>query len=480
MFRKERLGKFDPKALKFSSSIEHDSKIFYYDILVDVAHVLNLHKNGHIKREEALEIINALKEVRKKGYELNFEDVHEAIEAEVTKLTKEGKRMHTGRSRNDEVATCLRMFVRDHLIIIAEKIIELQSTILENAEKNDAIMPGFTHLQFAQPTRLSHHILTYFDMLDRDIERVIDAFRRANICPLGASAFASTSYSLDREFTAKILGFNSVLEHSEDAVSSRDFIIESIFVCSSIMLSISRIAEEIIIFSTLRFIELPNEFASTSSIMPQKKNPDIAELIRAKTGKIIGDLTSAMAIYKALPFSYNRDFQEMNKIIYDTMELTIESLEVMNGMMKGVKFNTALLKERSKEKFTTATEVADMLVKEFRIPFRDAHRIVSRIVSQNLPMTADAVEKTARDFGYEIKVDDEMLKDALDVEKAVERRRNLGGTAKEEVLRMIDKRKDKLRKNRRVIKRLREKIAIRLELMKKEVKKIGGILDVNG
>jgi argininosuccinate lyase (EC 4.3.2.1) len=231
-------------------------------------------------------------------------------------------------------------------------------------------MPGFTHLQFAQPTKLSHHLLAYFDMVERDLERLVDAFRRVNLCPLGSSAFASTSYRLDREYVAKILGFDGVLEHSEDAVSSRDFLIETVFVCSSIMLSLSRIAEEIILFSTLGFIDLPNKYASTSSIMPQKKNPDIAELIRAKTGKTIGNLVSAMAIYKALPFSYNRDFQEMNEILYETMRIVENSVEVMSGMLSEIRFNKSLLEEKAREGFTLATEVADMLVKEFGIPFR--------------------------------------------------------------------------------------------------------------
>ncbi|MEM4747199.1 MAG: argininosuccinate lyase [Archaeoglobaceae archaeon] len=480
MYRNERLGKFDFRALKFSSSVEHDSNIFYYDILVDVAHVLNLYKNGYLTKDEALEIVNALKEVASKGYGKEFEDVHEAIEYEVTKLTKEGKRMHTGRSRNDEVATCLRMFARDSLLKIAEGILEVQSTVFKIAEKKDFIMPGFTHLQFAQPTRLSHHLIAYFDMLDRDLERVLEVFRRVNLCPLGSSAFASTSYKLDRNYVAKLLGFDGVLEHSEDAVSSRDFLIETIFACASTMLSLSRIAEEIVLFATLGFIDLPSEFASTSSIMPQKKNPDIAELIRAKAGRAIGNLTSAMAIYKAMPFSYNRDFQEMNSILYDTTKITSESLEVMKGMLEGIKFRESILKEKAKEGFTVATEIADMLVKEFRIPFRDAHRIVAKIVANGIEVNALNVERVARELGYEIKVDEKKLTDVMDLEKIVEGRKNLGGTASEEVRRMLGKRKEKLRSRERVIRRLKKKITIRLKLIEKEVEKLGGIFSVGG
>ncbi|MCC6027483.1 MAG: argininosuccinate lyase [Archaeoglobus sp.] len=480
MYREERLGGMDSKALEFSSSLDHDKNIFKYDILVDVAHVLNLCKSGYLGKEEALKIIEALKEVAKRGLHGKFEDVHEAIEFEVTRITEEGKRMHTGRSRNDEVATCLRMFARDNLLTIAEKLIELLSTILTLAEKDTAtIMPGFTHLQFAQPTKLSHHLLAYFDMVERDLERLVDAFRRVNLCPLGSSAFASTSYRLDREYVAKILGFDGVLEHSEDAVSSRDFLIETVFVCSSIMLSLSRIAEEIILFSTLGFIDLPNKYASTSSIMPQKKNPDIAELIRAKTGKTIGNLVSAMAIYKALPFSYNRDFQEMNEILYETMRIVENSVEVMSGMLSEIRFNKSLLEEKAREGFTLATEVADMLVKEFGIPFRDAHKIVGRIISQKMEINSESLETVAKNFGYEIKVEKSKIDEAIDVKKAVERRENIGGTASSEIERMLYERKKKVQSWRRVVRRLKGRILLNLHLIEKEVEKLGGIFHVD-
>lgn len=479
MFRKERLGEMDKKALKFTSSIEHDSNIFYYDILVDVAHVLSLYKGGYLNDSEVVEIIKALNKVLEEGYSKDFEDIHEAIEAKVTEITKEGKRMHTGRSRNDEVATCLRMFARDKLLGIAEKIIELQTSILDLAEKNDSIMPGFTHLQFAQPTRLSHHLLTYYELFEVDFERILGAFKRSNLCPLGSSAFASTSYNLDRGYVAKILGFDDVLEHSEFAVSSRDFLIETVFSCAMIMLNVSRISEELIIFSTLRFIDLPNEFSSTSSIMPQKKNPDVAELLRANAGKMIGYLTSAMAIYKALPFSYNRDFQEMNTILYDSLKSTYSSLEVLNGMLRGLKFNEEVLKAKATEGFSIATEIADMLVKDFRIPFRDAHRIVGRLIHLGLEMNIVNIQEIAREFGYEIRVDESRLLDIMDTEKAVERRKITGGTAREEVLRMIKARKEKVLKRKRHISRLKRKIEIRLKLLEKEVAKVGGTFCVD-
>lgn len=477
MFRKERLKEMDREALKFTSSIEHDENIFYYDVLVDVAHVLCLHRSGYLTNQEALEIINALKIVLKEAYSKEFEDIHEAIEAKVTEITREGKRMHTGRSRNDEIATCLRLFARDNLLRIAEEILEVQGTILDLVERSDAIMPGFTHLQFAQPTRLSHHLLTYYELLENDFERTIEAFKRSNLCPLGSSAFASTSYNLDREFVARLLGFDGVLEHSEFAVSTRDFLIETIFSCAMTMLNVSRIAEELIIFSTLGFVEIPDEFSSTSSIMPQKKNPDVAELLRAKAGRVIGDLTSAMSIYKGLPFSYNRDFQEMNSILYDSMKTTISSLRVLSGMLRGIKFNKEALEAKATEGFSIATEIADMLVRDFRIPFRDAHRIVAKLVLK-AEFNAKSVEKVAKEFGYEIRVEEEKLMDAMDARKAVERRKIIGGTAKEEVTRMLKVRREKILKHRRQVLRLKRKIESKLRLLEKEVEKIGGVFHV--
>lgn len=474
MLRNERLREMDEKAKKFSSSIEHDLHIFHYDILVDIAHVLNLLKGNYLSKKEALEIIEALNTVARSGYKSwDFEDVHEAIEAEVTKITEAGKKMHTGRSRNDEVATCLRMFARDHLLEIAEKLVALQSTILEIAEKNDAIMPGFTHLQFAQPTRVSHHLLMFHDLFERDFERVLEVYRRVNKCPLGASAFAGTSYKIDREFVAKILGFDGILEHSEDAVASRDFLIDSIYVCTSIMLNISRIAEEIVIFAALGLIELPDEFASTSSIMPQKKNPDIAELLRAKAGKIIGNLISAATIYKATPFSYNRDFQEMNTILYDSMKITIENLDVFQRMISKLKFNEDLMKKKSVEGFAVATELADMLVIDFGIPFRVAHKILGRIAAKKVAPSVQEIESVAKEFGFEIRIPEEKFAEAVDVEKAVERRQTIGGTKSSEVKRMLDFRKERLNRKRNKIKKIKRRIKIALDLMEKEVKKIG-------
>ncbi|AAB90359.1 argininosuccinate lyase [Archaeoglobus fulgidus] len=482
MLRESRMKKgMDPKALKLSSSIEHDKNIFLYDILVDVAHVLTLKKGGYLSEEEAKEIILALKKVKDSGFREDwpYEDVHEAIEAEVTKITPHGAKMHTGRSRNDEVATCLRMFARDHLLNLAEAILNALDVLIKKAEKSHFLMPGFTHLQYAQPTRLSHHLLAYHDMLSRDFERAIEAFRRVNKSPLGSAAFASTGYSLDRVYAARLLGFDGVVEHSEDAVASRDFVIESIFVAAEAMLSISRIAEEIVLFSSeFGFITLPDEFSSTSSIMPQKKNPDIAELLRANAGKIAGNLTSAMMIYKATPFSYNRDFQEMNPLLYESLKRTHLAVEVFASMMGKIKFNPEITERKASKGFATATELADMLVMKYGVPFRMAHRIVGRLAAKELERpTASDVNSAAKELGVEINVRDEDVLEALDVEKVVENRGNLGGTSKAEVERMIKARKSDLKDRKTLLRKLRGEVKMGLKMLYDEAKKLG--VDIN-
>ncbi len=476
MLRSRMKKEMDKIALLFSTSIDHDENIFYYDILVDLAHVVTLHKSGYLSTHEAKEIIEALKKIRDSGFNPNwsYEDVHEAIEAEVTKITKYGMKMHTGRSRNDEIATCLRMFARDYLLNIAEDIVELQKAVL-SLTKKDCIMPGFTHLQYAQPTRLSHHLLAYFDMLDRDFQRCIEAFKRANLSPLGSAAFASSPYSYDRHLAAHLLGFDGVVEHSEDAVATRDFSIESIFVATSLLMTLSRIAEEIILFSSeFNFIELPDEFSSTSSIMPQKKNPDIAELVRATAGRMIGNLTASLAIYKALPFSYNRDFQEMNSILYESLKKADLACQVMAGLLSKVEFKPEVLEKKAGSGFTAATQLADMLVIKHNVPFRLAHRIVGRLAMEGKTSpTAEDLKEAAKEFGVEIDVKEEDVRDAIDLKKIVDSRKNVGGTSSEEVKRMISKREEKVVQNERKVKIFRDRIASKLQTLYREVAELG-------
>ncbi|WP_457549838.1 argininosuccinate lyase [Archaeoglobus sp.] len=458
----------DPLALEFSSSMDQDRYIFYYDILVDLAHVLGLLKCGHINKEDAKEIIKALLEIRDKGYDAiagNYEDVHEAIEAEVTKLTQAGKKMHTARSRNDEVATCLRLFARDRLLSIASAILDSRRILLKRAEECiEVIMPGFTHLQYAQPTRLSHYLLAYHDMLKRDFDRVLETFRRVNLSPLGACAFAGTSFKLDRKYTAELLGFDGVVENSCDAVASRDFLIESVFVATQLMLTLSRMAEEIVLWSSeFEFVDLPEEYASTSSIMPQKKNPDIAELIRAKAGRLIGNLAGVMSIYKAMPLTYNRDFQEMNDLLFKSLEIADLSTILMAGMFEKVVFKTDVMLEKVLKGFTVASEIADRLTKA-GVPFRDAHRIVGRAVAEG---DLDKVLDIAKEMGYDVKIDL-----SVSVEDVVESRKNIGGTSKSEVLRMIEDRLAVLEKDYDMLSGIIDSIVLKLERLYGEVEQL--------
>ncbi len=458
-------SEMDKLALDFSSSLSHDAKIFYYDILVDIAHVLGLLRCGHIGKEEAKEIIKALFVVRDAGYDSlpkEYEDVHEAIEAEVTKRTPAGKKMHTARSRNDEVATCLRMFARDKLLSLAFSLLELRRILIDIAENNvDTIMPGFTHLQYAQPTVLAHHVLAYHDMIERDFERALNAFKRVNLSPLGSAAFASTSFKLDREYTAGLLGFDGVVENSCDAVASRDFLIESIFVSASTMLSLSRMAEEIILWcSEFGFVELPDEYASSSSIMPQKKNPDIAELIRAKAGRVLGNLAGVMSIYKAMPFTYNRDFQEMNPIMFESLEIADISAILMARMLEKIKFKRDVMLEKALKGFAHATELADLITKK-GVPFRDAHRIVGRLIAESLEFNAKNVKRMAKEFGYEIELSEDELK--FDAKEIVESRDNLGGTSRSEILRMIEVRKRRLEEDREMLAEIVDGVSEKLE-----------------
>ncbi|MBO8183064.1 MAG: argininosuccinate lyase [Archaeoglobus sp.] len=469
----------DKLALEFSSSIKDDEKIFYYDLLVDFAHVIGLYKMKHLTKEEAKEILLGLMKIRDDGFsklDVNYEDIHEAIEAALSKITDKATKMHTARSRNDEVAACLRLFARDRLLAIMFSLIELRKTILDLAKENiETIMPGFTHLQYAQPTRLSHHLLAYHDMLKRDYERALECFKRVNLCPLGAAAFASTSFRLDRGLTAKLLGFDGIVENSMDAAASRDFAIESIFVCSSIMLSLSRIAEEIVLWSSeFDFMELADSYASSSSIMPQKKNPDIAELIRARAARICGNLTSAMMIYKAMPFAYNRDFQEMNPLLYFSLESAELCTILISRMLETARLKREKMEEKASKGFSTATDIADLLVQKAGIPFRLAHRIVGYLASHgienpSLGKLIKAAEETAEPYVSAIKdkISEEDLK--FDAEKAVESRKNVGSPSKVEVERMIAERIKILEKDQNELESRVERVSESLEMLYKEI-----------
>ncbi len=469
-------------ALRLTSSLHHDYSIFHYDILVDFAHVLNLLKNGHISKDEAVKILAALLEIRDAGYNaLNkeYEDVHEAIEAKVIEIAGEaGRKMHTGRSRNDEVVTCLRLFARDRLLSIAQALLRLREVLLERAEAEDTVMPGFTHLQYAQPTRLSHHLIAYHDMLERDYQRAIDAFKRVNLSPLGSAAFASTGFRLDRFYAARLLGFSGVVENSMDAVATRDFAVESIFVSCSLMLSLSRIAEELVLWSSeFNFVELPDEYASSSSIMPQKKNPDVAELIRAKAGKLIGNLVAAASIYKAMPYAYNRDFQEINPLLYESLEIAELSTLAVAEMMEKLKFRKDVMEEKAGKGFSCATELADTLVRKCKLPFRTAHAIVGKVTmeSESNSITLEQLDRIALEVAG-VKVSDKITRDELnqilDPKQVVEMRANTGGTSSQEIKHMLEERKRRIEQDAEMLEKIIEEVSDGLEMMYDEVERV--------
>ncbi len=472
----------DKLALEFSSSLEDDRNIFYYDILIDFAHTLGLYKKGHLTKDDAREIVLGLMKIKDEGFDKldeGYEDVHEAIEAKLSELTDRAAKMHTGRSRNDEVAACLRLYARDRLLAILSAILELRETILSLAKENiDVIFPGFTHLQYAQPTRLSHHLLAYHDMLWRDYERAFQVFKRVNKNPLGAAAFASTSFELDRELTASLLGFDGIVENTMDAVASRDFAIEAIFVCSSLMLALSRIAEELILWSSeFNFIELSDAFASSSSIMPQKKNPDIAELIRARAARVCGNLSSAMMIYKAMPFAYNRDFQEMNPLMYFSLESAEISTILASRMLSTLEFRVDEMERKASKGFSAATDIADMLVQKAGIPFRISHRIVGQLALEGktdpgLEDLLEAAEKVAEEYVEKIKEKVSEGDLSVESENLVEKRKNIGSPSKAEIERMIEERYDKLQTEWGELDLAIEKISQSLEKLYEELQKL--------
>ncbi len=457
------------RALRFTSSMLVDEWLFEYDIMVDKVHVAMLKKQGIISNDAADAIVRSLEVIREKGYgalDKGAEDVHIAVESALIGMIGEesGGMLHVGRSRNDEVATCIRMAVREQIVQLMAKVVKLKMTLLKKAAENvETVIPGFTHLQHAQPTTLAHHLLAHYDALGRDLARLFDCFNRANECPLGAAAFASSGFPLDRDFVAAMLGFEGIVENSMDAVSTRDYAIECLAAVSNLMINISRIAEEFILWSTSEFgyVEINDKYASTSSIMPQKKNPDSLELVRAKTGSVIGALTSVLTICKALPYSYNLDLQEVTVHLKAAMRDTIDSVEISTGVLDTIKFKTDQLTAESSTGFTAATELADTIVKRTKLPFRTAHAIVGELArtgavdlkaldaisKKRCGITLSSLGLTQMDVAY-----------ALDPNVSVKRRIVKGGPSPDEVLRMINARRTEVKKENNEILALIERL----------------------
>jgi argininosuccinate lyase len=456
--------------MRFASSMEADKRIFDADIEVDKAHVVMLKEQGIINAQDCSVILSALDKIKNEGISslgTSYEDVHIALEARLIELVGEdtGGRMHSGRSRNDEVAACIRLALRTELLNLMEEVHDLVATFINAARKHhETIMPGYTHTQRAQPTTLAHHLLAHANAFLRGIERIKGAYERTNQNPLGAAAFASTGFKIDRKRTAELLGFDSAIENSMDAVSTRDFIIESMGCFANIMTDLSRLAEELILWSSSEFdfIELDDRYSSTSSIMPQKKNPDIAELMRAKTGTVHGALMSGLTICKALPYSYNRDLQEATPHLWRATDAVRSSTRMAQGMVKTMKVKKEKMRSALDEGFITATELADTIVRITGIPFRTAHHIVGSIAktgkTPNLSLLDELSLKVIHEKLSGRGLSEKAIKQALDPMENIKKRTVLGGPAPGETKRQVATLRKKLAGNEKDIKLFRKKI----------------------
>ena len=379
----------DQLVYNFNASITFDQKFYKQDIAGSIAHVTMLAKQGILTEQERDDIIRTLQEIQadvesgKLVITSEYEDIHSFVEANlIDRLGDTGKKLHTGRSRNDQVALDMRLYTRDEVLHTDALLEELLQTILKIMEENtETIMPGFTHLQKAQPITLAHHMGAYFEMFKRDRLRLHDIYERMNYCPLGSGALAGTTYPLDRAYSAKLLGFYGPTLNSMDGVSDRDYLIEYLSACATIMMHLSRFSEEIIIWNSneYQFVEIDDAYSTGSSIMPQKKNPDIAELVRGKTGRVYGALMSLLTTMKGIPLAYNKDMQEDKELSFDAMDTVKGCIALFNGMLATMKFNKDRMRSSANKGFTNATDAADYLVKH-GVPFRDAHGIIGKIV----------------------------------------------------------------------------------------------------
>jgi argininosuccinate lyase len=426
----------------FTASVDFDRRLYRYDIQGSIAHATMLARQGLLSDTERDAIVSGLETVRERidtgafEWSTPLEDVHMNVESALTELIGDaGKKLHTGRSRNDQVATDVRLWLREEIALIREAIARLQAALLDLAEREaETIMPGFTHLQVAQPVTFGHHMLAWFEMLNRDRERLADCRRRMNVMPLGAAALAGTTFPIDRSYTAELLGFDRPAENSLDAVSDRDFAIEFTAGAAILMMHLSRFSEELILWSSSQFgfIELSDSFCTGSSIMPQKKNPDVPELVRGKSGRIFGHLMGLLTLMKSQPLAYNKDNQEDKEPLFDSVDNLKGSLKVYAEMMREVTCNHARMRTAAAQGFSTATDLADYLVRK-GIPFRDAHEIVGKAVGLGVREGRDLAELTLgelRGFSDAIEAD---VFDVLTLDGSVAARNHLGGTAPAQV-----------------------------------------------
>ncbi|MBS6195992.1 MAG: argininosuccinate lyase [Clostridiales bacterium] len=436
----------DKLVYNFNASIGFDQKFFHQDVQGSKAHVTMLAKQGVLTEAERDEILKGLDSIvadvdaGKLEITSEYEDIHSFVEANLIERCKDvGKKLHTGRSRNDQVALDMKLYVRDEvqeLDVLLKKLLETLNRIME--ENLHTYMPGFTHLQKAQPITLAHHMGAYFEMFRRDRSRLTDIYHRMNYCPLGSGALAGTTYPLDREYSARLMGFDGPTMNSMDSVSDRDYVIELLSALSTVMMHLSRFSEEIIIWNSneYRFVEIDDAYSTGSSIMPQKKNPDIAELVRGKTGRVYGALMSILTTMKGIPLAYNKDMQEDKELTFDAIDTVKGCLALFEGMVSTMKFRKDVMENSAKHGFTNATDAADYLVNH-GVPFRDAHGIVGRLVLYCLDKNIALDDMTLEEYKEISPVFEEDIYEAISIKTCVEKRMTLGAPGPDAMAQVI-------------------------------------------
>lgn len=443
----------DQLVYNFNASIGFDQKFYKQDIEGSIAHVIMLGRQGILTKEESDQIVDCLCQIRadvENGtLEISdkYEDIHSFVEATlIDRLGDVGKKLHTGRSRNDQVALDMRLYTRLQVLETDDLLKELLETILKLMEEHvDTIMPGFTHLQKAQPITLAHHMGAYFEMFKRDRQRMHDIFVRMNYCPLGSGALAGTTYPLDRDLTAELMGFYGPTLNSMDGVSDRDYLIEYLSACATIMMHLSRFCEEVIIWNSneYQFVEIDDAYSTGSSIMPQKKNPDIAELVRGKTGRVYGALMSLLTTMKGIPLAYNKDMQEDKELSFDAMDTVKGCIALFNGMLATMKFNKERMYASANGGFTNATDAADYLVNH-GVPFRDAHGIIGRLVLYCIEQNKAIDELSLDELKAICPVFEQDIYDAISMETCVSKRLTIGAPGQEAMKKVIEIEKEYL------------------------------------
>lgn len=446
----------DQLVYNFNASISFDQKFYEQDIRGSIAHVTMLAKQGILTEDEKKTIIEGLEGIREdveKGtlqITAEYEDIHSFVEANlIDRIGAPGKKLHTGRSRNDQVALDMKLYTRDEIEELDKLLEELLEVLLKLMKENtETYMPGFTHLQKAQPITFAHHMGAYFEMFKRDRSRMHDIYKRMNYCPLGSGALAGTTYPLDRNYTAELLGFDGPTLNSMDSVSDRDYLIELLSAMSTIMMHLSRFSEEIIIWNSneYQFVELDDAYSTGSSIMPQKKNPDIAELVRGKTGRVYGALTSLLTTMKGIPLAYNKDMQEDKEFVFDAIDTTKGCLALFTGMIRTMRLRKERMESSAKNGFTNATDAADYLVNH-GVPFRDAHGIVGQLVLYCIEKNIALDDMSLEEFKEISPVFEKDIYDAISMKTCVEMRNTIGAPGKAAMEQVIVQEEEYMKKS---------------------------------